>query len=103
MIYHHNYSACKSRDIFNLSRQQFVWSHSGLLEQSRARLVMKSTIISIIAFGPAAGLWPVKAHTYTFKNITFRQSRRKVSVRKLLIAASAVCVALYASVWRGGY
>jgi uncharacterized protein (TIGR03118 family) len=52
---------------------------------------MKSTIINIIAFGPAARLSPAQADAYTFKNVAFRQSRRKVSVRKVLIGVCAAC------------
>jgi uncharacterized protein (TIGR03118 family) len=61
---------------------------------------MKSTIVSIITFGSAARLSPVQADTYTFKDIAFRQSRRKVSVRKLLIGVCAACTTLYAGAWR---
>jgi hypothetical protein len=62
----HHRSNYISRDIPDLSRQQFVWSHIVFPEQSRARLVMIPTIASIIMFGSAL-LPPAQADTYTFK------------------------------------
>jgi uncharacterized protein (TIGR03118 family) len=61
---------------------------------------MKSIIVSIIAFGSAAQLSPAQANTCTLKDIAFRQSRRKVSVRKLLFGICIACIALDAGAGR---